>query len=110
MTAVPAMPTRPVQCNVDDSGVATNAWQHRLRVDGSPWTTNNEMVARPVRPAELKGNKSAQSKMHEDINKLVKRDVWDISGVGSWKDVASEARSKGHKAHRGNVFGIRVAN
>ena len=43
-----------------------------------------------------------------EIDKLVKRDVWDLSGVRSWKDVASEARSKGHKAHRGNVFGICV--
>ena len=66
------------------------------------------MVARPVRPAELKGNKGAQAKMQEEIDKLVKRGVWNVSGVRSWKDVASEARSKGHKAHRGNVFGICV--
>ena len=105
---VPAMPTRPVQCNVDDSGAATNAWGHIPRVDGSPWCTTNAMVARPVRPAELKSNKNAQAKMQEEIDKLVKRDVWDLSGVRSWRDVATEARSKGHKAHRGNVFGICV--
>ena len=73
-----------------------------------PGNITNAMIARPVRPAELKGNKNAQAKMQEEIDKLVKRDVWDLSGVRSWKDVASEARAKGHKAQRGNVFGICV--
>ena len=32
--------------------------------------------------------------------------MWDVSGVRPWQDVAAEARQQGHKAHRGNVFGI----
>ena len=32
----------------------------------------------------------------------------DVSGVRPWQEVASEARHKGHKAHRGNVFWICV--
>ena len=32
--------------------------------------------------------------------------VWDLSKVRSWADVASEAKRKGTRAHRGNVFGL----
>ena len=34
--------------------------------------------------------------------------MWKVDGVRQWFDVAKEAKTKGVKAHMGNVFGICV--
>ena len=48
--------------------------------------------------------------MAKQVDKLVERGVWDLDGVQSWAKVCENAKKNGHKAHRGNVFGICAEN
>ena len=101
---VPAMPVRTAMHNPDGHGQPTNGWAHRPRTSG--WVTNPVAVARKVPASEIAKNSVARDKMRDEHNKLTDHGVWDLSGVRSWSDVAAEAKRKGTKAHRGNVFGL----
>ena len=57
---VPAMPVRVVLKNKKSNGQPTNAWEHRPRCGYTKWPTTNCMVARSVKPAELRDNSLAK--------------------------------------------------
>jgi hypothetical protein len=100
---IPAMPSS-----------APDATQHRRR-DDEAMPTYNAMVARPVRPAEVKTNPIAMAAMQAEWDRLrsvVRPDgtfgCWDEHYVREWRDVRAEARRKGEKANVGLVYGIVV--
>ena len=66
------------------------------------------MVARSVKPAELKWNTDAQHRRQEEIDKLELREVGDLEGVRQWADVSADAKRRNEKAHLGHVLGICV--
>ena len=72
--------------------------------------TTNAMVARSVKPAELKWNIDAQKRMQEEIDKLELREVWNLKEVRQWADVSADAKRRNEKAHLGDVLAICVKN
>ena len=84
---------------------AANVAAHRFKLHNG-WVTTNAMVARSVKPAELKWNTDAQTRMQEGTDKLELREVWDLKGVRQWADVSADAKRRNEKAHLGNVLGF----
>ena len=106
---VPAMPARPCHSGAwtKAAQAAAKAAAHRCKLHKG-WVTTNAMVARSVKPAELKWNTDAKKQMQVEIDKLEEREVWDLKGVRPWHEVSAEAKRRQEKPHLGNVFGICV--
>ena len=65
------------------------------------------MVARPVKPAEVKQNPAAYESMRVDYGRLAGK-CWNHSTVREWSAVSAEARHKDAKVHIASVFGVCV--
>ena len=64
------------------------------------------MVARSVKPAELKWNTDTQKGMQEVIGKLELREVWDLKEVRPWHEVSADAKRRQEKTHLGAVLDL----
>jgi hypothetical protein len=98
---VPQMPRMPVM-NSDAK------WTHRDKCGDDFGLGGLAIVARPVKPKELKLNKKVLAAMDKEWSALREVGAWDEKKVREWADVREEAKKKGIRMHVGMVFGICV--
>ncbi len=83
-------------------------WPHREKIGDAFGLDGLAMVARPVRPKEIKENKGAQAAMDKEWKALRDLGTWNESKVCEWSDVKASAKVKNVRVHIGMVFGICV--
>ena len=87
--------------------MSSNAkWSHRDKCGDDYGLGGLAIVARSVKPKELKLNKKALAAMEKEWSALREVGAWDEKKVREWADVREEAKKKGIRMHVGMVFGI----
>ncbi len=65
------------------------------------------LVARPVKPKEVKENPKAKASLDVEYNALCNDlKAWDMSGDREWFDVQAQAKRIQKRIHVGMIFGI----
>ncbi len=72
---------------------------------GDDGTRGLALVARPVKPKEVKSNPTAQATCDMEHNAFC--DSLKV-GVKEWSDIQAQARKTGERIHVGMIFGICV--
>ncbi len=83
-------------------------WTHRDECGDDFGFGGLAIVARSVKPTELKLNKKTLAAMDKEWSALREVGAWDEKKVRGWADVREEAKKKGIRMHVGVVFGICV--
>ena len=68
------------------------------------------MIARPISKAEIAQDvgQRCSAAQNKEWTKLWEKQVFDISSVQEWRDVAAKARREGRTIHMGRAFGLMV--
>jgi hypothetical protein len=98
LNKMPCMPTM----NSDSK------WVHREKCGDEFGLGGLAVVARSVKPKELKLNKKALAAMEKEWSALREVGAWEEKRVREWADVREEAKRKSIRMHVGMVFGICV--
>ncbi len=105
-TPAPAAPGKSVPCKPLAQG--TGAWPHRdiLQKDGLYGLV---MVARSVKPKEVKTNEKARASLQKTWGSLRAIGAWAEAGVQEWRAVREASKRDGKRVNAGMAFGIVVA-
>ena len=83
-------------------------WPHREKLREHMCQHGYALVARPVRPKEVKTNKKAIEAMQKEWASLRELSAWDEKAVQEWSEVRDAAKKAGKRINIGMVFGICV--
>ncbi len=102
-------PTMPRAGEDDRREIDDEVYAYHREKCGQVGARGLALVARPVRPKEVKTNPAAQASPDKGYNALCHElKAWDMNGVREWTAVQDEARKANKRVHVGMIFGICV--
>ncbi len=102
-------PTMPRAGEEDRREIDDDLYAYHREKCGQVGARGMALVARPVRPKEVKTNPAAQASLDKEYNALCHElKAWDMNGVREWTAVQNEARKANKRVHVGMIFGICV--